>query len=49
MEKEFGEQVAEQRDWHWAMTSFGVDAYKASEKDLLAEGLTVYNASKEGV
>jgi len=25
------------------MTSFGVDAYKASEKDLLAESVTVNN------
>jgi hypothetical protein len=29
------------------MTSFGVDAYKASEKDLLSEGITLHNASEE--
>jgi hypothetical protein len=29
------------------MTSFGVDAYKASEKDLLAEGVALNNASEE--
>jgi hypothetical protein len=29
------------------MTSFGVDAYKASEKDLLAEGLSLQNASEK--
>ncbi len=29
------------------MTSFGVDAYKASEKDLLAEGVTLHGASEE--
>jgi hypothetical protein len=29
------------------MTSFGVDAYKASEKDLLSEGVNLHNASEE--
>jgi hypothetical protein len=29
------------------MTSFGVDAYKASEKDLQVEGMTVQSASEE--
>jgi hypothetical protein len=27
LEKEFGEQVAEQRGWHWALTSFAVEAW----------------------
>jgi hypothetical protein len=39
LEKEFGEHVAEQRGCHWAMKSFGVDVYKASEKDLMVEGI----------
>jgi hypothetical protein len=29
------------------MTSFGVDAYKASEKDLLAEGMALHRDSKK--
>ena len=29
------------------MTSFSVDAYKASEKDLLAEGVTLHSASEK--
>jgi hypothetical protein len=39
--KELDSTVVERRGWCWAMTSFGVDAYRASEKDLLAEGVTV--------
>ncbi len=38
--KELDSVVIERRGWCWAMTSFGVDAYKASEKDLLADGVT---------
>jgi len=29
------------------MTSFGVDAYRAFEKDLVAEGVTLHSASEE--
>jgi hypothetical protein len=39
--KEVAAAVVERRGWRWAMTSFGVDAYKASEKDLLAEDMTL--------
>jgi len=39
--------VVERRGWCWAMTSFGIDAYKASEKDLLAEGVNLHKASEE--
>jgi hypothetical protein len=28
VEKEFGEQIAEKRGWHWALTSFAVDAWR---------------------
>jgi len=45
--KELDSAVVERRGWCWAMTSFGVDAYKASEKDLLAEGVTLHSTSKE--
>lgn len=45
--KELDSTVVERRGWCWAMTSFGVDAYRASEKDLLAEGVALHNASKE--
>ena len=36
--EELDSTVVERRGWCWAMRSFGVDAYKASETDLLAEG-----------
>ncbi len=42
--KELDSAVVERRGWCWAMTSFGLDAYKASEKDLLAEGVTLRSA-----
>jgi hypothetical protein len=31
IEKEFGEQVAEQRGWHWAMSSFATDCWNETE------------------
>ena len=34
LSKKIGEDVAEQRGWHWAMTSFALGAYGASEEDL---------------
>jgi hypothetical protein len=45
--KELDSAVVERRGWCWAMTSFGVDAYKASEKDLLAQGVRLHRASGE--
>ncbi|MCL4429934.1 MAG: hypothetical protein M1167_04190 [Chloroflexi bacterium] len=45
--KELDSTVVERRGWCWAMTSFGVDAYKASEKDLLAEGVNLHSAPEE--
>jgi hypothetical protein len=33
LEKEFGEHVAEQRGWHWTLTSFVVEAWDATEKN----------------
>ena len=33
LEKEFGEQIAEQRGWHWALTSFAFDAWNDTEKE----------------
>ena len=45
--KELDSTVVERRGWCWAMTSFGIDAYKASEKDLLAEGMALHSASDE--
>jgi hypothetical protein len=32
LQKEFGEQVAEKRGWHWALTSFVVDAWRETSK-----------------
>jgi hypothetical protein len=46
--KELDSAVVERRGWCWAMTGFGVDAYRASEKDLLAQGVTVHSGSGEG-
>jgi hypothetical protein len=33
LEKEFGEHAAEQRGWHWALTSFAVDVWGKTEKE----------------
>jgi hypothetical protein len=35
LEKEFGEHVAEQRGWHWALTSFAVEIWGKNENDEL--------------
>ena len=32
LEKEFGEQVAEKRGWHWALTNFVVESWGETEK-----------------
>jgi len=37
LEKEFGEQIVEQRGWHWALTGFAVDAWGATEKKQFAK------------
>jgi hypothetical protein len=44
--KELDSTVIERRGWCWAMTSFGVDSFKASEKDLRNEGITMHSAEK---
>lgn len=44
-----GSNVVERRGWCWAMTSFGIDAYRASEKDLLAERVNLNRASEEEI
>jgi len=31
LKKEFGELVAEKRGWHWALTSFVLEAWGATE------------------
>ena len=33
LEKEFGESVAEQRGWHWALTSFVFESWGKSENE----------------
>jgi hypothetical protein len=33
LEKEFGEQVADQRGWHWALTSFALHAWGKTHKE----------------
>jgi hypothetical protein len=47
LSKELDSVVVERRGWCWAMTSFGVDAYKESDKDLLAENVALHSVSKE--
>ncbi len=32
LEKEFGEQIAEQRGWHWSLTSFALETIGQTEK-----------------
>lgn len=34
LQKQIKEAVAEQRGWHWALTSFALEAYGATEEDL---------------
>lgn len=33
LEKEFGEKAAEKRGWHWALTSFTMEAWGETEKN----------------
>jgi hypothetical protein len=33
LQNEFGEHIAEQRGWHWALTSFAYDAWGETEKE----------------
>ena len=37
LEKEFGEHIAEQRGWHWALTSFVGEARGKSEKEVVED------------
>jgi hypothetical protein len=34
LEKEFGENIAEKRGWHWALTSFALEVWSETEKAL---------------
>ena len=34
LEKEFGEQIAEKRGWHWALTNFALEIWGQSEKGM---------------
>ena len=45
--KELDSAVVERCGWCWAMISFGVDAYKTSEKDLQAEGVAALHSDSE--
>ncbi len=33
LEKEYGERIAEKRGWHWALTSFIVEAWGETEEE----------------
>jgi hypothetical protein len=32
LEKEFDEQVAEKRGWHWALTNFAIESWRETDK-----------------
>ena len=34
LENEFGEHVAEQRGWHWALTSFAGEVWGKSKREV---------------
>jgi hypothetical protein len=34
LEKEFGEQIAEQRGWHWALTTFAIDTWRKTKEEI---------------
>ena len=40
--KEFGEQIAEQRGWHWAITSFAVDAWSKTKDEMASHVGSTY-------
>ena len=46
LQKQIKESVAEQRGWHWALTSFTLEAYDAIEEDLQNVG-TFSKSSEE--
>jgi hypothetical protein len=33
LEKEFGENIAEKRGWHWALSNFAIDIWGTAEKN----------------
>ena len=46
--KELGCPVAEQRGWHWALTSFALEAFRASSReDLQSENVLVRSSEEE--
>jgi len=42
LEKEFGEKVAEQRGWHWALTSFAVEAWSKTKDEMSCLGSSAF-------
>jgi hypothetical protein len=48
LQKQIKESVAEQRGWHWALTSFALGAYGATEEDLQNIG-AFSKSSEEGL
>jgi hypothetical protein len=38
LRKKLDDSVAEQRGWHWALTSFALDAFGATEEDMQSAG-----------
>ncbi|MCW4004593.1 MAG: hypothetical protein NWE95_11855 [Candidatus Bathyarchaeota archaeon] len=34
LEKEFGERIAEKRGWHWALTSFAIEIWGETNRDI---------------
>ena len=48
LEKEFGEHIAEKRGWHWALTSFALEAFRTSNvrRDYVIGSLASKKVSK---
>lgn len=42
LEQEFGEQVAEHRGWHWALTSFAVETWSKTRDELSYLGSSAF-------
>jgi hypothetical protein len=49
LQKKIKKSVVEQRGWHWALTSFALEAYGATIADEPAVGCGVFEASEEEV
>ncbi len=49
LQKKLKESVVEQRGWHWALTSFALEAYGDSNEKVLGNGLSDTELSEKEV